>query len=997
MARNTKLSNGTAPKAGARSATGSPSNSNASPLPKKQGKSRRFDGYVVAIGASAGGLDALERFFDELTPNCGAAFVVIQHLSPDHKSMMDNLLARHTKMPVLMAENGMQIIPNQVFLIPPGKNMTVAGTELRLMPKNPHGLSLPIDLFFSSLSKEFGSRSIGVILSGTGSDGTRGAVAINDAGGFLLAQDPETAKFDGMPRSVIATGLVDDVMPPEMLASRIVGHVSNTIKPSAKVSEGSREENGNPMEGILHLLYQVGGVNFKEYKPATVQRRIERRMQVRHVRDLSNYLHLLESDRGEIITLKRDTLIPVTSFFRDPDAFETLQKTALATIIGEHAETQPIRAWVAGCSTGEEAYTLAILFAEMFDRMQRWPQLKIFATDVEQQYIDIASAGVYSEAIANELSPERLQRFFTRNGNQFVVKNEIRQNIVFARHNILEDPPFTRMHLVSCRNTLIYFDTVAQERALQRFQYALAHDGFLLLGPSESLGPLHKDFSVTHSKHKIYRVLRPVSLPFDLKSTVSRGEARARVGQVRRERIWNLEASVIETGQSLLMKSYSPPALLVNDERELVHVYGEAQRYMQIPEGSVSLEISKLLIGKLAPVGVSLLHKAAKEHQTFSSEAQLIEPSKGLAEKIKIVVRPVLSESSPERFYLITFEAQPMNETAREINDNVDIAVASNERILWLERELAATRDSLQATIEELETSNEELQATNEELMASNEELQSTNEELQSVNEELYTVNSENQEKIEILNRLNSDLDNMTRAALIPTVFVDTSLKLTRFTPEAGNIFRIRDGDIGRPIDDFSHEMDYPEFIADMQRVIDTAQAIEREVRTWNNRWYLARILPYIDKPRNINGAVVTFIDITQIKDAQRLQGILDSLPEHIAVLDQQGVILMVNKAWCDFAEKNGDRGLAHTGPGVSYLDVCRVKTGPDSETAAAAREGIRQLLSGELTHFSIKYPCHSPTERRWFLMHAVPVKHPNAGLVISHVNITAWMEGADA
>lgn len=972
-----------------------PSDSLPSSPPAKQYKTRKdaFNGYVVAIGASAGGLDALERFFDELPVNTDAAFVVIQHLSPDHKSMMDNLLSRHTTMPVLMAENGMQMRANHVYLIPPGKNMTVAGSHLRLVPKSPHGLSLPIDLFFGSLAAEYGNRTVGVILSGTGSDGTRGAVAINDAGGFLLAQDPETAKFDGMPRSVIATGLVDEVMPPEMLASRIVGHVSNTIEPSVK-GENVQDADTNPMEGIMHLLYQVGGINFKEYKQATVQRRIERRMQVRHVRDLANYLRLLESDRGEVVTLKRDMLIHVTSFFRDGETFDLLGSTAIQTIVEEYHETQPIRVWVAGCATGEEAYTIAILFAEAFERAKRWPQFKIFATDVEQQYVDFASAGVYAEAIANELSEARLERFFVRQGNQFVVKNEIRQNIIFAKHNVLEDPPFTRMNLVCCRNTLIYFDTPAQERALLRFQYSLVHNGFLMLGSSESIGSLHKDFSVTNAKHKIYRVLRPVALPLEFKSSANRNENRLRISQARRDRSWNTESSIIDAGLTQLLK-YTPPALLINEERELVHVYGDAQRYMRIPEGTVSLEISKLLIGKLAPVGIALLHKVGKENIELRSEIQLFEPEKGQSERVRVVVRPVVTDTGPERFFLMSFEVQAHAEPSSKGAQTIDLAEVSAERIQSLERDLAATRDSLQATIEELETSNEELQATNEELMASNEELQSTNEELQSVNEELYTVNSENQEKIEILNRLNTDLDNMTRASLIPTVFVDASLKLTRFTPEAGNIFRIREGDISRPIDDFSHEMEYPEFLADLRRVIDTAQVLEREVRTWSNRWYLVRILPYIDQPRNINGAVITFFEVSHLKDAQRLQAVLDSLPEHIAVLDSKGVITTVNKAWRDFSERNGERGLVRTGTGTNYLEVCHVKNGPDAETANAVLQGVSRVLQGEIHDFSITYPCHSPGERRWFLMHAAPVRHSGGGVVVSHVNITQWVEAS--
>lgn len=956
-----------------------------------------FRGYVVALGASAGGLEALERFFNALAADSGAAIVVIQHLSPDHKSMMDNLLARHTEMPVLMAENGLAIEANQVYLIPPGKNMTMAGNQLRLVPKSPHGLSLPIDLFFNSIAKEYANRCVGVILSGTGSDGSRGAVAINDAGGFLLAQDPDTAKFDGMPRSVMATGLVDEVLSPEMLAARVMSHVGNTYPPSAKVPEHRPSESDNPLEAIFHLLYQVGGINFKEYKPTTVMRRIERRMQVRHVRDLSNYLSLLESDRGEVLTLKRDTLIPVTNFFRDAETFLCMEQDVISKIIKEHREAQPIRVWIAGCSTGEEAYTFAILFSEAFERNQLWPQLKIFATDVEQHHVDFASAGVYSEGIVNELSAERLERFFTRNGNQFVVKSEIRQHIVFARHNILEDPPFTRMSLVSCRNTLIYFQSPAQEKALLRFQYALTHDGYLLLGSSESLGPVQRDFAVVNAKHKIYRILRPISLPLDFKSTAIRSKGGLRISQVQRHHNWPSEAGIVEHGLSQLMKNYSPPALLVNEERELVHVYGNAQRFMRIPEGSVSLEISSLLIGKLAPVVLALLHKVNKENKQLRSELQLFDSGKGDSPLLlQVVVWPVTAETSPDRYFLLVFEVQDQPETAVEHIKSIDVDAVIQERIHGLERDLSATRDSLQATIEELETANEELQASNEELMASNEELQSTNEELQSVNEELYTVNAENQERIQILNRLNTDLDNISKAALIPTVFVDSDLKITRFTAEANKIFPIRQCDLGRPIHDFSHEMDYPEFVADLRRVIETAQISEREVKTWNGRWYVVRSLPYIDKPRNIAGAVLTFFEITHLKDVQRMQAILDSLPEHIAVLDAMGFIVQVNEAWRTFAEHNGDRGMAHSGPGCNYLDVCQVKEGRDADTALQVLQGIKNVLNGKVQDFSIKYPCHSLTEKRWFLMHAVPVQHVAGGVVVSHVNITAWVEGGD-
>ena len=407
-----------------------------------------FTGYVIGVGASAGGLEALERFFDHLPSESGSAIVVIQHLSPDHKTMMDNLLSRHTRMPVVLAGHDMQLEANHVYLIPPGKTMTVAGTKLCLAAKDGHGLSLPIDLFFSSMAKEFSGHSVGVVLSGTGSDGTRGAVAINDAGGFLLAQNPDDAKFDGMPRSIIATGLVDEILSVDLLARRVYDHVTSAKVHVRKIIAADADYIApSPMEGIFHLLQEYSGINFRDYKIVTIQRRIERRMQIRMVRDLSSYLQLLKSDRNELATLKRDVLIPVTRFFRDTESFETLEQTVIPAILQQNDGKTPIRVWVAACSTGEEAYSIAILFAEAFEKLRRWPELKIFATDLEQDHVDVASAGVYAEAIANEISPERLSRYFIRTDFRYTVSNQIRQSIVFARHNLLDDPPFTRMTL----------------------------------------------------------------------------------------------------------------------------------------------------------------------------------------------------------------------------------------------------------------------------------------------------------------------------------------------------------------------------------------------------------------------------------------------------------------------------------------------------------------------------------------------------------------------
>ncbi|QIK39052.1 PAS domain-containing protein [Caldichromatium japonicum] len=972
----------------------------------------RFDGYVVGIGASAGGLDALERFFQGLPADTGAAYVVVQHLSPDHKSMMANLLARHTPMPVVTVEHDMRIEANRVHLIPPASLMTISGDILRLSPKNPRGLTLPIDLFFCSLAKEFGNRAIGVILSGTGSDGTRGAVAINDAGGFLVAQDPETAKFDGMPRSVIATGLIDAVLPPEEIGPRLVDHIHQRPQPKVRPPSMAMEiDRDSAHEEVMHLLQHAGGIDFRDYKPATVMRRMERRMQVRQTPDLLSYVRLLSTDRGELATLRRELLIPVTSFFRDPDAFEVLAETAIRTIVSDHSGNQPIRVWVPGVATGEEAYSIAILFAEAFEKARRWPNIKIFATDVEPQNIEIAGAGVFTEAITAEVSPERLEQFFIKRGNHFVVKTEIRQSIVFARHNLLEDPPFTRMDLVSCRNLLIYFRPEAQERALRRLQYALAPGGFLFLGPSETIANLHTDFTAVSSKHKIYRILRHVSLPLDVASSprtrqVTIVPASPRPGV--RTRGVATDAAAIDAAQGVLLHAYAPTSLLLNQHHDLLHVFGDVGPYLRISEGSVSLDLSKLLPNSLVAVAKALLYKAARDRLPLRSDIIGLALDNERTERLRLVARPV-EPPSGELHLLLSFEpvigygpeevlpSEPSNLRIiegmdREAIETISLDRETTQRIENLERELAATRESLQATIEELETANEELQATNEELMASNEELQSSNEELQSVNEELYTVNAENQEKIEILNRLNADLDSMAKAASIATVFVDAQLRLTRFTPEATTLFKIRDTDLGRPIDDFTNLLQYPEFITDLRQTIERGEMFEHEIKAANNRHYLVRVLPYAVRSNEPRGAVATFVDITSLRDIEHLQAVLDSLPMQVAVLDSKGTITIANDAWRDFARSHGDPELKSCGLGANYFDAYRTGYLAAVPQAEAIRLGIEQVIANERSSFWLEYVLpDAEAGAHQYLLYAAPIRHGRVGVIVSHIDLTDW------
>ncbi|NDY95733.1 chemotaxis protein CheR [Wenzhouxiangella sp. C33] len=954
-----------------------------------------FPGYVVGIGASAGGLEALEHFFSHCPSDTGAAFVVVQHLSPDHKSMMSNLLARHTDMPVQIIEDGLRLQPNEVFLIPPGHILTIEEDRLYLKPKRAHGLTLPIDIFLTSLARAYGSHAVGVILSGTGSDGTRGAVEINAAAGFLVAQDPREAKFDGMPSSVINTGVVDAVLSANDLPERLQTHF---LKCSDSATGDSPDalpaiQGEDAFEGIMQLLRQIGGIAFSDYKPSTVIRRIERRMQVRQAESLDDYLSLLEKDRGEAVTLRRELLIPVTSFFRDPQSFDRLAEKAVRKIVSNAAAGDQIRVWVAGCSTGEEAYSIAILFLEAFERYGRRPSLKVFATDVNEQGIELAGNGQYPDSAAAELTPERIERFFTRSGHSYTVSNELRQCIVFARHNLLTDPPFTRMDLVSCRNALIYFKREAQSQAVRRLQYALKPGGFLFLGPSESMSGMDDAFETVDSKHKIYS-RTAVSLPPVFAMDVAGGFT----GQARkipppdeaRSQRRSRDSALIDYGVHELLEAYAPPSILVNDKHEAVHLFGQVQRFIRMREGLASLDLNRILVEPLVPVASALLYKVAKDGTRLVSSPVTLDLADGERVVVHLSVRPLRREAD-ERYMLLSFEAR---EARDDVNDPepVDVGAENSAHIEMLEHELAATRESLQATIEELETANEELQATNEELMASNEELQSSNEELQSVNEELNTVNAEYQEKVQILNRLNADLDSMEKAVGIATVFVDQDLQVNRFSPDAVDLFRLRPSDIGRPLDEIAHSIRHPGLTEDLRKTLRSERLIEREVTGRDGSKLLMRILPYRVSSSSAVGAVASFIDVTAVHDLKEVQSVLDALPEHIAVLEVDGNIALVNEAWRRFARANGDPDLVHSGPGSNYFRACRADGGEDEEgSASAAAAGLKNVLEGSRTEFSLRYPCHSPTEQRWFVMNVAPVNQGPFAAVVSHINITDW------
>jgi two-component system CheB/CheR fusion protein len=965
---------------------------------------------LVVLGASAGGLDALCRVFDNAPAASGAAFVVIQHLSPDHRTMMDTLLSRHTAMPVHLVEGDTPLLPDTVYLIPPGKHLGFDQGTLTLTPKPAHGVGLPIDEFLTAAARQWGDQIIAVILSGTGGDGSRGIVRVSEWGGHVLAQSSNSAGFDGMPRNAVATGVVDHILSPEDIGQWLGEHLGpNILEPEKSLLPDVEADTS--ADNVLRLVSRIAahvrertGLDLDQYKADMLLRRVRRRMQLLHMVSLLTYVEHLSRDMEEANQLRREVLIPVTQFFRDDEAFGVLQGGVLRDMILGQSADQPLRIWIAATATGEEAYSMAMSVREACDEAQRWPPVKIYATDVEQRYLDVASAGAYAESIEAEVSRERLERFFTRRDGRYIVRPELRSMVVFARHNLLSDPPFTQMNLVSCRNMLIYLRPPAQEVVLRRLQFALVTGGMLMLGRSETPASLQADFSVVDSRSRLFRLEQEVKPP--LSTTMRTGpqphdwSTGAPGGGARSPA---LAPSHMLMALQQLASLYAPPAVLIDEQGRLIQLIGDMGGLLQLRAGPPSLEITALLPPELDPLVRSILRQLGQGRGPVRSPVvSLNESTPGWGDKPLVIVGQRLVHGTASGVgappILLLFESVRGQTSLLEAATVIQFADPVRDHVEQLEHELAATRDTLQATIEELQTANEELQASNEELMASNEELQSTNEELQSVNEELYTINSEYQAKLELLSGLHADLDGMSRAVGIPSVFVDDQLHLLRLTREAGVLFNLREADLGRSIEDFSHRLEFPELFTELRRVMRTGASVEREVRADNGRWYLARMMPYGqmgDKQGSFKRAVATFVDLSPVKNAARMQAIIDAVPMNMAVLDFTGRITSVNEAWRVFAEANGDPGLTHTGPGQNYLTAIRSGlTGNPARDASAIEidTALSRLLRGEIGNFEQVYPCHSPDQRRWYFMHASPLRAEGGGALVTHYNITRWV-----
>ena len=858
---------------------------------------------VVGIGASAGGLDPLVRFFERLPQDTGMAFVIVQHLSPDFKSLMDELLARHTPLPIHLVEDGMPVEADHIYLIPAKKEMIVSGGRLLLSERGPQQeLTLPIDVFFRSLAQDYGSRAVAIVLSGGGSDGSRGITHVHETGGVVLVQDLESAQFDGMPKAAIETGIVDHTLRPEDMPRVLLERAEGSLAESASKSEPA-PETPRGLGALYRVLETEFGLDFNHYKPSTVTRRIERRLGLAQAQSVDEYLTRLRSERDELDALYRDLLIGVTRFFRDPEAFALLEQQILPELLAREPRNVPLRLWVAGCATGEEAYSLAILLQELAATYGERP-IKIFATDVHRGSLEQATLGVYGEdAIAN-VSAERLSRFFTQNGNTYQVVPELRQMVVFAQHNVISDAPFTRVDLISCRNLLIYLQPPAQQRVLSFFHFALSQSGMLFLGPSESLGPLADGFEVIDKHWQLYRKGIEVRTPVDARRR-SHVAANARLAVPPVVAPARHSLGQLLSVYDALLEETMPPSLLLNERGELVHAIGGAARFLRVRDGRQSLDVLDLVDAELKMILAGGLKRALAERAPVVFNGVRVKPDDQL---YRVTIRSVTGRAPSARHAVVSFDPQltPARPAAAP-SIQIDVDQVSQQQLAALEAELGTTKESLQAAIEQLEASNEELQASNEELQSSNEELQSTNEELQSVNEELYTVNAEYQRKIAELTELTNDMDNLMSSTEIGTIFLDGQLRIRKFTPQITETFGLLPHDVGRSIETFAHKMRHPGLVDDLRNVLTTREAVERDLTDLNGKSFFLRILPYRAKGV-VEGVVLTLIDVTGLKTAEDalfherylLNSLLRTVPDAIYFKDARGRFIRCNHAMAE-------------------------------------------------------------------------------------------------
>src|SRR5881409_1601533 len=865
---------------------------------------------IVGIGASAGGLEAFSELLAHLSLDAAMAFVLFQHLDPKYPSILSEILSRTTPLPVIEVQHGVRVEPSHVYVMPPNTSMTIVKGVLNLAPRSDdRGPHMPIDHFLRSLADDVKSRAIGVILSGGASDGALGLKAIKAEGGITFAEAPQSAKFDGMPRSAMASGAVDFVLPPKAIAQELIRIGRHPYLDETSASSPSEPLAGGPeaLAQIFRMLREKSGLDFTLYRQTTIRRRIARRMLIHGVGTLEAYRRYLEEHPSQVQALSNDLLVKVTRFFRDADAFRILQRSVFPSIIKQRPADAPIRVWAPGCATGEEAYSLAIELLECLGDEAAAVPIQLFGTDVSETSIATARAGVYPENIELDVPAARLRRFFVKLDGQYQVRKAVRELCVFAKHNVATDPPFSKMDLIVCRNVLIYLEAELQRRMSSIFHYALKTPGFLMLGVSETVGPLSDLFSVVDKKYKVY-AKRPTARRFDLGfGSLDRVIARKGTSRAARsaDEAGRSRSDLLQEVDRLLLSKYAPAGVLVNEAAEILQFRGHTSPYLEPAPGQASLNLLKMAReGLLMELRVAI-DKARKQNAPVRREKVSIKQD-GALTQVTLEVIPV-SGPARERNYLVLFERVLPPEEPRAPGSTAPGATLRSRRTATerqtenLRRELTATKEFLQSIIQEREAANEELQAANEELQSSNEELQSTNEELetakeelQSVNEELTTVNEELQHRNADQSLLNNDLNNLFVGVNIPIVMLGSDGRIRRFTPMAGEMLSLIPADVGRPIGDIRLSPDLPDLEQVCKHVVDTATVVEREVRDRDGRWYSLRVRPYTTADDQIDGTVIILTDITALKSSveqvsvarDHAETIMDNVPVPLIILD---------------------------------------------------------------------------------------------------------------
>jgi two-component system CheB/CheR fusion protein len=832
---------------------------------------------VVGIGASAGGLEAVTLLLEDLPQPTGMAFVLVQHLDPLHDSALSILLSRVTAMLVREARDGMVVEPEHVYVIPPNKAMFIEQRVLHLLPRSKGGeIHAPVDYFFRSLAADRGTQAIGIVLSGTGKDGTVGLEEIKAAGGITFVQNEATAKYGGMPSSAGASGSADYILPPGEIAAELtrIGHHPHLIPARAVETAAVAPADGEDFKLICTLLRNHSGVDFSHYKPATLRRRISRRMVLQKLETLREYAVFLRSSPLEVEALFQDILICVTSFFRDAKMFEVLKKKIFPKILKNRLPDTPIRLWSAGCSTGEEAYSMVIALVEFLEKEGVRCPIQLFGTDINETVLKRARTGIYPERIKDDVSPERLQRFFTKAADGYRIIKSIRDSCMFARQNLFEDPPFSHVDLITCRNVLIYFDAALQKKVMPVFHYALNPTGFLVLGTAESVGGFAELFGIADTKYRIYEkkisTTRHVGVP--ARFTVSSERKTGEFPAVPRSRVEPMLGDIRKQADAIVLSQFAPTGVVINSSMEILQFRGRTGPYLENASGEASLNLLRMARQGLAAELRPLIAKAAKQKRSTGKDGiQIRHEGRMLSVNLKVI--PLLMSNFTESFYLVIFEEKDSNVLPVSLKSPPLRSIAVQRELEQVREELASTKLSLQHIIEEQDASNEELRAANEEILSSNEELQSTNEEmetateeLQSSNEELVTLNDELQSRNTELQQLSDDLVNLFGSVDIPIIMLSDDLRIRRFNPRAVKVLNLIEGDIGRPISDFKLKLILPNLQELITAVLESLTVKEQEVQDMEGRWYALRIRPYKTADNRINGVVITLQDIDAVK-----------------------------------------------------------------------------------------------------------------------------------